>query len=360
MVRARQAGSRAMLVVLATLVLLPAVTATGSSAAAPLAEQSGIDADTVLLRADLQRDGTAVWTVEYRIRLDDQNATEAFESVSREIESDPGAFRQRFADRMRRTVATAENATGRRMAVENVTVRTARQQLGQEYGTVIYTFEWIGFAAVDGSQLRAGDALAGLFLDRETSLVIGWPEGYHATTVDPEPHDRRERAVVWNGRIDFADGEPRVVLSAAPTATGSGADGGQNGEDGGDGGDGSQADGAGGGLSLIVVGLVAVGVLAVLGGAGWLYARRTPSGGSPADRDTDDGPPEELLSNEERVLKLLEANGGRMKQKQVAEELGWTAAKTSQVVGDLREADEIDAFRLGRENVLSLPEEDDV
>jgi hypothetical protein len=55
---------------------------------------------------------------------------------------------------------------------------------------------------------------------------------------------------------------------------------------------------------------------------------------------------------------LLQQNGGRMKQKQVAEQLDWTAAKTSQVVSDLRDDDKVDSFRLGRENVLTLPEVD--
>jgi uncharacterized membrane protein len=63
-----------------------------------------------------------------------------------------------------------------------------------------------------------------------------------------------------------------------------------------------------------------------------------------------------LLSNEERVLRLLEENGGRMKQQEVAGELDWTAAKTSQVVGDLRDEDELGSFRLGWENVLTLPD----
>ena len=66
----------------------------------------------------------------------------------------------------------------------------------------------------------------------------------------------------------------------------------------------------------------------------------------------------ELLSNEEKVLRLIEANGGRMKQKRVAEELDWTAAKTSQVTKRLREDGDLKGFRLGRENVLALPEED--
>jgi uncharacterized membrane protein len=83
-----------------------------------------------------------------------------------------------------------------------------------------------------------------------------------------------------------------------------------------------------------------------------------PLAGGSDDSDVAGSPPDELLSNEERVLQLLRENGGRMKQKQVAEQLDWTAAKTSQVVGDLREDEEVDAFRLGRENVLTLPDVD--
>ncbi|PSQ56703.1 hypothetical protein BRD22_04940, partial [Halobacteriales archaeon SW_8_68_21] len=79
-----------------------------------------------------------------------------------------------------------------------------------------------------------------------------------------------------------------------------------------------------------------------------------------ARAESDDAPPvdSDLLSNEEQVLRLVESKGGRMKQKRVAEELDWTAAKTSQVVTGLRDEGDLDGFRLGRENVLSLPDYD--
>jgi hypothetical protein len=78
-----------------------------------------------------------------------------------------------------------------------------------------------------------------------------------------------------------------------------------------------------------------------------------PSDGTIADGD---GSPDELLSNEERVVRLLEEHGGRLKQQAVVAELDWTEAKTSQVVSDLRETGDVESFRLGRENVLSLPD----
>ena len=65
---------------------------------------------------------------------------------------------------------------------------------------------------------------------------------------------------------------------------------------------------------------------------------------------------DELLSNSERVTALLEHNDGRMKQQAIASELEWSDAKTSQVIGKMREADDVETFRLGRENVVSLPD----
>ncbi|MFC7045278.1 helix-turn-helix transcriptional regulator [Halobacteriaceae archaeon GCM10025711] len=48
-----------------------------------------------------------------------------------------------------------------------------------------------------------------------------------------------------------------------------------------------------------------------------------------------------------------------MKQQEIVEELDWSEAKTSQVVGTLRDDGEIEVFRLGRENVLRLPDDED-
>jgi uncharacterized membrane protein len=58
------------------------------------------------------------------------------------------------------------------------------------------------------------------------------------------------------------------------------------------------------------------------------------------------------------VRRLLESRDGRMRQQEVVAETGWTEAKTSQVVGEMRGAGTIETFRLGRENVLKLTDED--
>jgi uncharacterized membrane protein len=58
-------------------------------------------------------------------------------------------------------------------------------------------------------------------------------------------------------------------------------------------------------------------------------------------------------------MRLVRDRGGRMKQQEVVSELDWSAARTSQVVSGLREDGALETFRLGRENVLKLPEDGD-
>ncbi len=373
----------ALLLVAAGPVAAAGTAATGGAQSEPFTlQQDGIDADEVRMDVALRDDGSAEWTLEFWIRLDDDESEAAFESLRDDIREDPENHTARFADRMNGTVETASNATGREMAATDFAVETERRSFAREYGVVRYTFRWDGFAAVEGDRLRAGDAVAGLYLDDGTSLLIEWPEGYERTSVAPDPDDERERAVIWRGDdTDFVDDEPRVVVTAAGGATGS---------------------------SPLLIAAAAV-VLLGLGAAGaWWYRNREPtadrpgggdgipesvsengsasdSGAEPASgsdaetaatagsspADASDSPSEaaaasaaervdaELLSNEEQVLRLVRERGGRMKQQAVVEELDWTDAKTSKVVSGLREEGELESFRLGRENVLSLPEVDD-
>ncbi|MFB6138488.1 MAG: helix-turn-helix transcriptional regulator [Halobacteriaceae archaeon] len=346
--------------------------AAGASAPRPAAGdvaaalQQDVDADRVFMRAHLQPNGNATWAIEYRILLSTDNETAAFESLRRDVRRNPGPYLEEFAAGVAGTVAEAENVTGREMHVRNLSVRASIQQFGR-YGAVTYTFMWTNFSRVTGDTVRAGDALAGLYLDGVTSLRFEWRSSYEATLVRPSPSDRGEDYVVWRGERTFGSGEPLVVITPAGPVPGA--------------------------LTPVFLAAAAVLALLVAGGGFLVYRRRAgtadedagasgeatePPGGSAtggtAGSEAGDAageggagtggtaagagePPAELLSNEERVLKLLEDRGGRIKQQAVVEELDWTAAKTSQVVNDMKEDGQIEVFRLGRENVLRLPDQ---
>jgi len=129
------------------------------------------------------------------------------------------------------------------------------------------------------------------------------------------------------------------------------------------------ADGAsGGGETVETAGDAASSAddAATAGGAG---AAGSAAGASGATADTDaaaadesdepdDDIDEELLSDEERVERLIEANGGRMKQAAIVQETGWSNAKVSQLLSAMDDDDRIDKLRIGRENLISFPDED--
>jgi len=360
---------RSSLFVVLALVLLVTL-AGGVAGVSQSAQPAGfaaqdIDADTVLLAADIDAEGNADWQVEYRLRLDDETAERAFDDLQADIDANQSSYLGPFEDRIRSTAGTAENATGRVMTVDQFAVSTERREQPQgSFGIVTFEFEWAGFAAVDGETVRAGDAVEQLFLQEDERLEFSWPESHQLQSSDPDPETTEKQRVVWRGPIDFDAGQPQIELAPTTAAEGSGTP----------------------------IWLFGLALLTILVGAAGLFwwqrggptaddgghdqpaaAARTDSatGADASDADgpgeqaasTDEqtgenGPPPELLSNEEQVLRLLADNGGRMKQKALADRLEWSAAKTSQVVGDLREDEELESFRLGRENVLTLPDVD--
>ena len=130
----------------------------------------------------------------------------------------------------------------------------------------------------------------------------------------------------------------------------------------------------------MLAGALALSAAALLLGLYLLYRRRrdgpTPEAAAEAARPDDadeaaataDLPTDEtgpasgdpdlaLLSDEERVEYLLEESGGRMKQADIVKETGWSNAKVSQLLSSMADDDRVDKLRIGRENLISLPEE---
>ncbi len=92
----------------------------------------------------------------------------------------------------------------------------------------------------------------------------------------------------------------------------------------------------------------------VLPGDGDDAAAPTAATEEPVDTD----PPEEdlsLLADDERVERLLERNGGRMRQAAIVEETNWSDAKVSQLLSSMADADQVSKLRIGRENLITLP-----
>ncbi|APW97028.1 hypothetical protein CHINAEXTREME_04235 [Halobiforma lacisalsi AJ5] len=323
------------------------------------------DPDKVHIEVYIHENGSATFVVDYRF----ENGSESnWTALRDDVEEHPEMYAQQEASGWNETLEEARNATGRdQMEIGNVSVATDRTTAPQEIGHVEFTFEWHSFAYVELNRIDAGDALAGFTLSDDTTMRLFPPDGYVIGEVEPTPDDRPDNSVFWNGDdTEFADDEPYVEILENGGATGQ--------ED--------EPDAGPDDPWPIVVAVLAL--LATVAAAGWWIRHQeilapnvetgreanangagdadSGAGGSGTDagagrNEPAEGPPPELLSNEERVLRLLEQRGGRIKQQDVVSELDWTEAKTSQVVGGLREDGDIEVFRIGRENVLALPDE---
>lgn len=104
-------------------------------------------------------------------------------------------------------------------------------------------------------------------------------------------------------------------------------------------------------LILLVLGLAVAAIWRRRGGR----IEGDVSGGSGTEAADATVSDQDLIPDEERVITLLEANGGRMRQSAIVNETGWSKAKTSMLLSEMEDDEQVTKLRVGRENIVSLP-----
>ncbi|RYJ15252.1 hypothetical protein ELS19_15730 [Halogeometricum borinquense] len=335
------------------------------------------------IRVALQDNGDAKWRVEVRYTLDAPNETAAFERLGQAYENrttDAGVD----ADLFRRIADRASESTGREMRIRNATYEYSLDREA-ETGTLAVEFRWTNFLrktedgglalddvfvlpSVESEESRTWLSLLG----SDQQLVIETPPGYgtNNTSIPVKP---QKNGIVIDGPSTFEGGDRLVVTYYRSTEKIQEIP-----------------------WDLVVGGGILAALLIVV--AAVILRWRSDSGrkdgpethGPPSETDSgatnggvststpatsDDVPPERpvedaaeaeedevdlsLLSDEERVEYLLEESGGRMKQANIVKETGWSDAKVSQLLSSMADEGRVDKLRLGRENLISLPGEDE-
>ena len=345
---------------------LPATVATDGVTA----QQAQPETDNTVTRIEVADDGSARWTIQIRTRLDTDQRVAEYTAFQARFRNDTDRYLGPFQTRIRGVVENAANATGREMRATNFTASTSIQEVPRRWGIVTYEFTWTNFAAQENEQVIVGDVFeGGFFIAANDTLQLVAPEEYEITEVDPGPDSQESGTVIWNGREDFADTRPAVVF-APESQEGGGLESELSP---------TTAPDEPSVLQLIggpaVLGLLVVSLLGFTGAV--LYRRRSrESDGTSAPTTADDGPPPEsatpstaggdeqatetaVLTDEEKVLDLLETSGGRLRQAAIADEFDWSASKTSRVVGRMAAEGSVQKLQLGRENLVALPDEAD-
>lgn len=165
----------------------------------------------------LREDGSARVVTTITFDLESDSDREAFAKLEEDGDA-RASLGDTFAERMSNVAATAEQETGREMAVDNpkVSVTTPSENLG----VVALSVEWTGLATVEagGDRLVVTEPFAsGMQLDR--AVTVQWPDRYEVASVSPDPANTSENAATWKNGTDLS-GFELVVESDETSGTG--------------------------------------------------------------------------------------------------------------------------------------------
>lgn len=329
--------------------------------------ESADNFDRVEYSITVESDSSARWTVHYVRTLENESDVEEFEDFAETFNDEEVQLYRDFEQQAHTLVHRAANETARDMtatAFEREAFVTTG--LESDIGVVEMSFTWTEFAALESDRLIVSDVFGnGLYLDEDQRLVFETGDGLVFENATPEPNSlshetlNESDSITWDQEGTFDEGEPRVVFTAAsannavlgPDQPPDGATDNATTSD-------SIVDGA---HWILIAGLLAV----VLGGtAAVVYRFGRPirsirsgsrsAGSTSADAVQSPVTDAELLSDEDRVINLLEANGGRMKQVNIVDRCEWSKSKVSMLLSDMEDRELISKLRVGRENIISL------
>ena len=309
---------------------------------------------------NLQTDRSAEWVVTVEYELETESHREAFESIAAEFEAGSAPEGGLSVDLYENMAGFASQETDREMEITNVE-RTS--SIDDDTGRLTLSFTWSEFLereeVDDEERLIFNDALDSpddgtwlASLGEHQELRITTPGGYAITSANVPFSDN---TVTIEGPHTFdRDDHVRIILERSSFA----------------------------GVAWELLAAAAVVAAAIIGGAFLLRRRDAESteataAGEPTPQPSTEPtetetPPEpegpetpaeptedlSLLADDERVLRLLEANGGRMRQAEIVSETKWSDAKVSQLLSSMADDDRITKLRIGRENLISLPDVD--
>lgn len=315
--------------------------------------QEAPERDSTVTRIRVAENGSAEWSVTVQTQLDSEEAEADFAAFRQEFERNRSAYVDDFRTRMSGVVGNA-SVPGREMSATGFEGEIGIEEVPTRLGYVTYRFQWNGFAPVEEGVVSVGDVLSGYFIQQNGVLVVEYPTGYEPSNIDPEPDSNGTDEIQWEGALDFDEQRPRVDLfppDQSPPESGS---------------DGSAGSGDSSGLvTPLFAGATGIAVLAGVGVFYVRWRRRQPEtvGTGDGERQPPDGesddPPEvgDLATEEDEVLALLESEGGRIRQSEIADRLDWSPSKTSRVLSDMANEGTVEKLRIGRENVIDLADD---
>lgn len=393
-----------------------AIGATAAAAEDPSPEASVGNLDSEEFEAERTRfqitvfeNGSAEWVFRYEQRLETDEEREDFEVYADRFNSEETESYRNFQTRAGSLAESGSEVTDREMSAETFRKEARveeRPPAGEQFAVVDMSFVWTGFAELDADRVIVGDVFVdGLYLGPDQELRFERGPELRFDSIDPDPDSIAGESVsdsetaTWIGEHQFTDRHPRIVYTDRDTSTESPevesgdtdtySESESNAEP--EPGDGPSSPNSPGGtgsfmplaalLLVLFVGISAV----IVYRTGILSSPAEPNESEterPADTSASDPPAEsdvaarsalesssgsgiesevqpaisdeELLSDEERIIALLEERGGRMKQVEIVRNTDWSKSKVSMLLSEMESEGTISKLRVGRENIVSM------
>ena len=267
-------------------------------------------------KVQIKSDGSAAWMI---TQFSSANATVETWDV----------FQQRVFD----LVDSATSVTHREMTVDENSLQI-NTTVYSESKTTEYTFTWQNFSIIQGSKLSFGDVFqVNNFFDQlygDAALQLSYPTDYSVKSVSPIPYERQDSAdtLKWSRTQNLVTNSVSVVLIS-------------NSQEGNVSINFLQQYGAVFATSVIGVSLFLLG----------FYAFKHRKTNATSTILSDKSP---LLSEEDKIMKLLKSSGGSMRQSKITEQCRFSKAKTSQLLAVLEKKGSITRYKNGRDKIVTL------
>ena len=334
------------------------VTVVGGTTQSPELTQQ--DFDRTEFNVTVYANGSARWTFTFSRSLENESEQAAFEDYADRFNTEETTLYDDFRARADALTARGTNVTGRQMEATAYSKRAYVEEnlpgQGDNVGAVQMSFRWTNAARTTGDRVELGDIFrGGFYIAPSQALVVTHGPDLTFRDAEPSPTSTSNRssltasdAITWEGERSFNEQRPLVVFGPPGETPANGDTGPTNGD---------ESVGLGSFPWLALAALLLLGV-------GAAYAYRSGAlddgdeSGAAAGTATPDISEEELLSDEDRVVSMLEDQGGRMKQVNIVEETGWSKSKVSMLLSDMEDDERISKLRVGRENIVSLAGEE--
>ncbi len=166
---------------------------------------------TIIIHIDTT--GSALWIVETRLVLTTQEDEKLFDEFQKDETLKEGKLSD-FKERMNLLLEKIKYSRQRSMNMTDFDIFLGTETtVTKTYGVIQLQFMWEGFAIKENDTIIMGDVFeGGYYLSRNEILVVEIPDNYHVVTVSPSPDQQKRSTLMWEGPMNFVTGEPAVVM----------------------------------------------------------------------------------------------------------------------------------------------------